>query len=107
MKIISKYIIASYAEAILDIMEHNPTKENTKNIRETLEEIYEEWDEFCSTVSEDESGKYGEIYTILGQLTAIATEYVEADDYLDYGHRTMVYELSQLIRLGKGDNNNQ
>lgn len=107
MKIISKYIIASYAEAILDIMEHNPTKENTKNIRETLEEIYEEWDEFCSTASEDESGKYDEIYTILDKLTAMSAEYVDAGDYLDFGNEYMVYGLRQLVRLGKGDNNNQ
>lgn len=102
MKIINKFIIASYAEVILDIMEHNPTKENTKNISETLEEIYEEWDEFYSDMDESEGAHYDEIYTILDKLTTIAAEYVVADAYLDYDNNDMVYGLIQLIRIGKG-----
>lgn len=100
MRIINKHIIALYAEVILDLMEHHPTKENTKNIRETLEEIYEEWDEFYSDAPKDELEKYDEIYTILDKLTTIAAEYVAADDYLDYDNDDMVYGLIQLVRIG-------
>lgn len=103
MKILNKKIIASYAEVILDLMEHNPSKENTKNISETLEEIYEEWDELYSELTEDEivSYHYEDIYQILDKLTTIAAEYVVADAYLDYDNDDMVYGLIQLVRYGK------
>ena len=101
MRVLDKTIIGAYAMAILDLMEHHPSKENTKNISETLEEIYEEWDEAYSDMDESELAHYDEIYSILDKLTTIAAEYVVADCYLDYDNDDMVYGLIQLVGLGK------
>lgn len=102
-KILTKSIIAAYAGVILDIMEHQPSKENTKNISETIEELYADWDnlyDYGKTPAE-KADEYAEVATILDKLSTIAAEYVVADDYLDYDCDDMVYGLIQLIRIGK------
>lgn len=91
--IITKRIVAAYAEAILDIMEHYPSKENTKNIFETLKDIYEQWD---SRPDYDEATDL-DMSAVLDHLSETARIYVENEDYLDFDCDEMVYGLFSII----------
>lgn len=94
MKILNKKIIAAYAEAMLDLLEHQPTMENTRNIRETLYWLKNDW-------VDESADDYAQVGVFLDRLFGIAERFVDEDTYLDYDADEFVYGLIELVRLGK------
>lgn len=104
MKILNKQIIGAYANVMLDIMENNPSKENTKNIKETLEDIFLTLEKnYCLNFSEDEKKEYAEVYKILDKLSTTAIVSFIKGEIIDFDNDEMFKGLIQLVQLGKED----
>ena len=104
MKILNKQIIGAYASVMLDIMENNPSKENTKNIKETLEDIFLTLEKnYCLNFSEDEKKEYAEVYKILDKLSTTAIVSFIKGEIIDFDNDEMFKGLIQLVQLGKDD----
>lgn len=104
MKILNKQIIGAYANVMLDIMENNPSKENTKNISETIEDLYLTLDKnYCLKFSEDEKKEYAEVYNILDKLSTAATVSFIRGEVIDFDNDEVFKGLIQLVQLGKED----
>ena len=104
MKILNKQIISAYANVMLDIMENNPSKENTKNIKETLEDIFLTLEKnYCLNFSEDEKKEYAEVYKILDKLSTTAIVSFIKGEIIDFDNDEMFKGLIQLVQLGKDD----
>lgn len=104
MKILNKQIISAYANVMLDIMENNPSKESTKNIKETLEDIFLAFDKnYHLNFSEDEKKEYAEIYKILDKLSTTAIVSFIKGEIIDFDNDEIFKGLIQLVQLGKED----
>ena len=104
MKILNKQIISAYANVMLDIMENNPSKENTKNISETIEDLYLALDKnYWLNFSEDEKKEYAEVYKILDKLSTAAIVSFIKGEIIDFDNDEMFKGLIQLVQLGKED----
>jgi len=79
MKILNKKIVGAYADAIIELItKGNCTVETTKNIKETLFALKEEW---CDETAD----KYAQIGVLLDAAYAISTKYCIENKVLDYG----------------------
>lgn len=104
MKILNKQIIGAYANAMLDIMESSSSMENTKNIKETLEDIFLTFEKnYCLNFSEDEKKEYAEVYKILDKLSTTAIVSFIKGEVIDFDNDEMFKGLIQLVQLGKED----
>lgn len=104
MKILNKQIIGAYANVMLDIMENNPSKENTKNIKETLENMFLALErDYLLNFSEDEKKEYAEVYKILDKLSTTAIVSFIKGEVIDFDNDEMFKGLIQLVQLGKED----
>lgn len=104
MKILNKQIISAYANVMLDIMENNPSKENTKNIKETLENMFLALErDYLLNFSEDEKKEYAEVYKILDKLSTSAIVSFIKGEIIDFDNDEMFKCLIQLVQLGKED----
>lgn len=104
MKILNKQIIGAYVNAMLDIMENNPSKENTVYIKETLEDIFLTlFKNYCLIFSEEEKKEYAEVYKILDKLSTAAIVSFIKGEIIDFDDDEMFNGLIQLAQLGKED----
>lgn len=79
MKILNKKIVGAYADAIIELItKGNCTIETTKNIKETLFALKEDW---CDETVE----KYAQIGVLLDDAYAISNKYCIENKVLDYG----------------------
>lgn len=102
MKILNKQNIGAYASVMLDIMENNPSKENTKNIKEMLEDIFLTFEKnYRLNFSEDEKKEYAEVYKILDKLSTAAIVSFIKGEIIDFENDEMLKGLTQLVQLGK------
>ena len=102
MNVLNKQIISAYENVMLDIMENNPSKENTKNIAETLEDIFLTLEKnYCFNFSEDEKKEYAEVYKILDKLSTDAIVSFIKGEIIDIDNDEMFKGLIQLAQLGK------
>ena len=99
MKILTKQIVAAYANVMLDIMENNPSNENTKNIYQTLRELSIEWDNLYYNGSDSEK----EIGNAIEKAAETAGMYYTAGEVIDFDNDEMFKGLIQLVQLGKED----
>ncbi len=102
MKILNKQIISAYANVMLDIMENNPSKENTKNIKETLENMFLSLErDYLLNFSEDEKKEYAEVYKILDKLSTTAIVSFIKGEIIDFDNDEMFKGLIKLVQFGK------
>ena len=78
-KILNKKIVGAYADAIIELItKGNCTVETTKNIKETLFALKEDW---CDVTVE----KYAQIGVLLDAAYDISNKYCIENKVLDYG----------------------
>ena len=93
MKILNKNIISAYAKAIIELISNGGcTIETTKNIRDTLFSLKEDW---CDVTLE----KYAQVGVILDTAFAISNEYCIENKVLDSDCTDFFYKMLELIRI--------
>ena len=92
MKILTKNIVAAYAGAIVDLLYNNHTIETTRNIRETLYWLKNDW-------IDETIDKYAQVGVLLDRAFDIAVRYCEDDMVLDSDCDDFLYTMLELIRL--------
>ena len=93
MKILNKKIISAYANAILELISNGDcTVETTKNIRDTLFALKEDW---CDVTLE----KYAQVGVILDMAFTISNKYCIENKVLDSDCTDFFYKMLELIRI--------
>ena len=93
MKILNKKIISAYAKAIIDLISNGDcTVETTKNIRDTLFALKEDW---CDVTLE----KYAQVGVILDTAFTISNKYCIENKVLDSNCTDFFYKMLELIRI--------
>ena len=93
MKILNKKIISAYAEAIIEVINNGGcTVETTKNIRETLFALKEDW---CDVTLE----KYAQVGVVLDMAFTISNKYCIENKVIDSDCTDFFYKMLELIRI--------
>lgn len=93
MKILNKNIISAYAKAIIEMISNGGcTIETTKNIRETLFALKEDW---CDVTLE----KYAQVGVILDMAFTISNKYCIENKVIDSDCTDFFYKMLELIRI--------
>lgn len=88
--VITKQIISKYADAIFDIIKDEPSKENTKNISETLDMLFNEWKKVAP--------QNDNVLRSLGEAASTSKTNVLFGSVLDLDDDKFVNDLSNLMR---------
>lgn len=93
MKILNRNIIGAYASAIIELISNGGcTVETTKNIRETLFALKEDW---CDETVE----KYAQIGVNLDMAYTISNKYFIENKVLDSDCDDFFYKMLELISV--------
>ena len=93
MKILNKNIISAYAKAIIEMISNGGcTVETTKNIRETLFALKEDW---CDVTLE----KYAQVGVVLDMAFTISNKYCIENKVIDSDCTDFFYKMLELIRI--------
>ena len=93
MKILNKKIISAYAEAIIELISNGGcTVETTKNIRDTLFTLKEDW---CDVTLE----KYAQVGVVLDMAFTISNKYCIENKVIDSDCTDFFYKMLELIRI--------
>ncbi len=93
MKILNKKIVGAYADAIIELItKGNCTVETTKNIKETLFALKDDW---CDETVE----KYAQIGVVLDMAYTVANRYCIEKKVLDSDCTDFFYKMLELVRI--------
>ena len=93
MKILNKKIIGAYANAIIELISNGGcTVETTKNIRETLFTLKEDW---CDETVE----KYAQIGVLLDAAYTVANRFCIENKVLDSDCDDFLYKMMELLSV--------
>lgn len=93
MKILNKNIISAYAGAIIEMISNGGcTIETTKNIRDTLFALKEDWRDVTLE-------KYAQVGVILDMAFTISNKYCIENKVIDSDCTDFFYQMLELIRI--------
>ena len=93
MKILNKKIISAYAEAIIELISNGGcTVETTKNIRDTLFALKEDWRDITLE-------KYAQVGVVLDMAFTISNKYCIENKVIDSDCTDFFYKMLELIRI--------
>lgn len=93
MKILNKNIISAYAGAIIELISNGGcTIETTKNIRDTLFALKEDWRDVTLE-------KYAQIGVVLDMAFTISNKYCIENKVIDSDCTDFFYQMLELIRI--------